>query len=330
MSQVTPGWYADPSNRYSQRYHDGTQWTEHVVDAAGNRSTDPTGNQAPAQAAGYGAQGQAPASYGQQAQAGYGQQQPSSDQGWGQQDSGSSWGQQDYGQQPPAQGYGQQQPSGDSYGTQQGYGQQPPAQGYGQQPPAQGYGQQPSAPGYGAQQGYGQQPPAQGYGQPGYAYGQSYGAPSSSGFTPTVGLIVAAIGGFFVLLSALSLDFATIKGGGRSEGFNLGDVGDMKDFVDPNVALNTYASFGRFLALLVIAGAIVTILKLPFTANVPNAPQIAAGVAGVFLVWSLAAMFMGFGVDGASEGIAIGGILGVLGYGGLIAGQFLEQPVGSK
>jgi len=324
MSQVTPGWYADPSGRYSQRYHDGTQWTEHVVDAAGNRSTDPAGNQAPAQAAGYGAQGQAQASYGQQSQAGYGQQQPSSGQGWGQQDSGSSWGQQDYGQSSP--GYGQ---SGDSYGA-QGYGQQPPAQGYGQQPPAQGYGQQqPSGPGYGQQPpGYGQQP---GYGQPGYQYGQGYGAASTSGFKPTVGLIVGAIGGFFVLLSALSLDFGTIKGGGQSEGFNLGDVSDMKDFgLDPNAALSTYAGFGRFLALLVIAGAIVTILKLPFTANVPNAPQIAAGVAGLFLVWSLAAMFLGFGQEGVDQGIAIGGILGVLGYGGLIAGQFLEQPVGSS
>jgi hypothetical protein len=40
MSQVTPGWYPDPSGRFAQRYHDGSRWTEHVADAQGNRDTD--------------------------------------------------------------------------------------------------------------------------------------------------------------------------------------------------------------------------------------------------------------------------------------------------
>ncbi len=40
MSQVSPGWYPDPSGNYAQRYHDGTRWTEHVADAAGQRSVD--------------------------------------------------------------------------------------------------------------------------------------------------------------------------------------------------------------------------------------------------------------------------------------------------
>lgn len=43
MTQTTPGWYPDPNGRYAQRYHDGTNWTEHVADAAGNRTTDPQG-----------------------------------------------------------------------------------------------------------------------------------------------------------------------------------------------------------------------------------------------------------------------------------------------
>src|SRR6266508_5234860 len=97
MSQVTPGWYADPSGRYSQRYHDGSRWTEQVVDASGNRSTDPVGD--PSQSAAQSAQsGQG---YGQQ---GYGQQ------GYPQQSSGQGYEQQGtYGQQPTSdQGYGQQ------------------------------------------------------------------------------------------------------------------------------------------------------------------------------------------------------------------------------
>jgi hypothetical protein len=40
MSQVSPGWYPDPSGRFAQRYHDGSRWTEHVADAHGNRDTD--------------------------------------------------------------------------------------------------------------------------------------------------------------------------------------------------------------------------------------------------------------------------------------------------
>jgi hypothetical protein len=155
MSEVTPGWYADPSGRFSQRYHDGTQWSEHVVDSAGNRSTDPT-NQAQPQAAGYGAQ----ASYGQSpASGGYGAQ---SDPGYGASSSGEGYGQQGYGQQQApqsGQGYGQQ-----GYGQQQGY-----APGY-----DAGYGQQ--------QQGYGQQQPYEqgydaGYDQGGYG---GYGSASLS------------------------------------------------------------------------------------------------------------------------------------------------------
>jgi hypothetical protein len=49
MSQVSPGWYPDPSGRFAQRYHDGSRWTEHVADAQGNRDTDaPVGQAGPA------------------------------------------------------------------------------------------------------------------------------------------------------------------------------------------------------------------------------------------------------------------------------------------
>lgn len=41
MTQSAPGWHPDPGGRFAQRYHDGSGWTEHVVDAQGGRSSDP-------------------------------------------------------------------------------------------------------------------------------------------------------------------------------------------------------------------------------------------------------------------------------------------------
>ena len=202
MSQVSPGWYPDPSGRFAQRYHDGTRWTEHVADAGGQRSVDnPEGQSAPA-ANPYGGEQQASGqSWG--AQARLRSQQPQ------QQSSGEGWpaqgGQPGYGGQPADQGYGQQ-----------GYGQQlerPGMAGPGrpavERPGLAGSGR-PAAglraaarvrpAGLRPAAGYGQQPG--GFGQPAYGYGSS-----GSGFAPTIGLIVAGIGGFLLLLSLFMIDF---------------------------------------------------------------------------------------------------------------------------
>lgn len=40
MTQSAPGWHPDPAGRFAQRYHDGSAWTEHVVDGGGSQSTD--------------------------------------------------------------------------------------------------------------------------------------------------------------------------------------------------------------------------------------------------------------------------------------------------
>ncbi|HYZ99522.1 MAG TPA: DUF2510 domain-containing protein, partial [Acidimicrobiales bacterium] len=72
MSQVSPGWYPDPSGRFVQRYHDGARWTEHVADASGNMATDtPAGQGGPGRAGGGAGPGRS---------AGWEQQQA---QGWG-------------------------------------------------------------------------------------------------------------------------------------------------------------------------------------------------------------------------------------------------------
>jgi hypothetical protein len=315
MSQVTPGWYTDPGGRFAQRYHDGTRWTEHVVDASGNRSTDPTGEpgQPQASSGGYGAQqGYGQQDYGQQ---GYGQQ------GYGQ-SSGESWGQQGYGQQGSG-GYGAQQPQ-QGYGQQQaqGYG----SGGYGAQQPQQGYG----SGGYGSQQGYAQQQAYGSYGQP--AYGA---AGSAGGIQITVGLIAAGVGGLLLLLSLFMLDFLKVTAAGQSESGPLGDVSDIGGGVggiEVAATLDTYASFGRLLALFVITFAVLVVLQLPFMQNIPQAALIVAIASGVFLLWHVLAMFgsvelQGFEFD---TGPAFGAYLGVLGWIGLAASPFLKQPVGNR
>ena len=209
MSQVSPGWYPDPSGRFAQRYHDGTRWTEHVADAGGQRSVDnPEGQAAPA-ANPYGGEQQA---------------------------SGQSWGAQGGYEQRPQRPSSRAARGGRPRAVSRGYGGQrrrPGLRPAGLRPaverpgvaragrPARraARGGRPRAAssratgsratastGYG-QQGYGQQPG--GFGQPAYGYGTS----SSGGFTPTIGLIVGGVGALFVLLSLFVLDFLKVERG---------------------------------------------------------------------------------------------------------------------
>ena len=311
MSQVTPGWYTDPGGRFAQRYHDGTRWTEHVVDASGNRSTDPTGEPGQSQATSGG--------YGAQSAQGYGQ---TSGDSWGAQGSGGYGAQQGYGQQGSG-GYGAQQ-------AQQGYGAQQGSGGYGAQQPQQGYGQT-SGDSWG-QQGYAQQQAYGGYGQqPGYG-----AAAAPGGIQLTFGLISAGVGGLLLLISLFMLDFLEVSGGGVSIS---GGLGDISDNIGPGgelpAGLDTYASFGRFLALLVIGFAIVVVLRLPFVENVPNAALIATIAAVVFLLWHVLAMMAQFEVP---EGLGVsidssptfGAILGAIGWIGVAAGPHLKQPIGGS
>jgi Protein of unknown function (DUF2510) len=336
MSQVSPGWYPDPSGRFAQRYHDGTRWTEHVADAGGQRSVDnPEGQAAPA-ADPYGSQQQqSDQGWGVQgAQQGYGQQtQQSSGEGWP-----AAGGQAGYGQQP---GYGQPS-SGQGWpaaGGQPGYGQPSSGQGWPAAGGQQGYGQQPGygqpgygQPGYGQSGGYG---PSGGYGQPGYGYGGA----SSGAITPTVGLIVAGVGALFVLLSLFVLDFMEGSAGGFG---GSAPLGDWNGEGVPS-QLDLYSGLGRLLGLLVVVAAILAILRLPALRqlnDIANLPIIVAALCGVFALWHLLAMLASPeipevpGVDTTSANVdfspAIGGWIGLLGWIALAAGQFLKQPVGAK
>ncbi len=48
---IEAGWYGDPTQRYAQRYHDGTRWTEHV-EQGGQAVADPAGAPVPVPDAG--------------------------------------------------------------------------------------------------------------------------------------------------------------------------------------------------------------------------------------------------------------------------------------
>jgi hypothetical protein len=307
MSQVTPGWYTDPGGRFAQRYHDGTRWTEHVVDASGNRSTDATGDSGQAQAGSGG--------YGAQSAGGYGQ---SSGDSWGAQQSG-GYGAQQQSAQP---GYGAQQQSG-GYGAQSGgYGAQSPQQDYG----SGGYGAQQQSGGYGGQQ----QSPYGGYGQQGY--GAAAGA--GGGFQLTIGFIASCVGGLLLLISLFMTDFISVDVAGQNFKTSLGDVDSALGGPGSDLpgGLSTYASFGRFLAILLIGFAIAVAAKAPFLQSVSQAPLIVSIAGGVFVLWHALAMLAQFEAPGieVSTSPTLFAILGALGWIGIAASPYLKQPIGNR
>jgi len=340
MSQVSPGWYPDPSGRFAQRYHDGARWTEHVADAQGNRATDVPGGQAgSASYAGstqpYGEEDQTSDPYGQPSSGtgpGYGGQ-SAREQGWGQESPGSDRGhgrrparEQGWGQEASDSNWGHGQQQGEqSWGQGSGPGGWPAAQTEG---PAGGpdwrtAGQRPGAAQYDAGPAYGQPTT---YGQPDYAY-----APSASprGFTPTVGLITAAVGAGLLLLSLFALDFLELSFPGLSQSVSLGDIaGDFGDGAPG--ALASYADFGRYLAVLVVVLAIVAVARLvPQLRDISTLPAIVAAICGGFALWHVLAM-LASGEEGVDVSPTFGAILGLLGYVALAAAPFLKQAVGAR
>ena len=342
MSQVSPGWYPDPSGRFAQRYHDGSRWTEHVADAEGNRATDvPAGQAGPTSYAG---SAQPHGQGGQQSSDPYGQQSAGADRGYG----GQSAREQSYGQEPA----GSERGSGEWAERDQDWGHERPGSG-------RGYGQQPGetssdqGSGPGSWQGQAGGPPrgnawphSQGASQQGgegrarYDAGRHYGQPmsygqpdyaaapraASRGFTLTIGLLVAVVGAVLVLLSLFGLDFLELSFPGLSQSVSLGDIaGDFGEGAP--AALATYADFGRFLAVLVIALAILVVAGVvPQLRNVSALPAIVAVACGAFALWHVLAM-LASGEEGVDVAPTFGAILGLLGYVGLAAGPFLRRPI---
>ncbi len=136
MSQVSPGWYPDPSGRFAQRYHDGSRWTEHVADAHGNRDTDaPVGQAGPASHADSAQHSQHYGQAGQRSSDPYGQQSAGADRGYGRRSAREQYGQDETG---PERGYdpgvsGSERGYDQWAGREQDWGQEPPGsnRGYG-------------------------------------------------------------------------------------------------------------------------------------------------------------------------------------------------------
>lgn len=140
--------------------------------------------------------------------------------------------------------------------------------------------------------------------------------------TLSVGTLVAAAGALLALLSLFVLD--VWKAG--DFGITLGDIAGAPDGADVNGLAATYAGFGRFLALLAIAAAILAVLQLPgLVAANARLPLIAAAAAGLFALWHLVTLF----VAPEGGGMAVTGVLGVIGLAALAAAPFLRQPVGN-
>jgi Protein of unknown function (DUF2510) len=280
---------------------------------------------------------------------GWGEDPPGSHPGYDEQRAGQAW---DAERQPSEPGYRGRRETGRNQGGAASWQPQaggppsrqewPPAQGATQQRgdgwPARPGGQAEAGPDWRAA-GQGQGPARYdagshhgqraGYGQPrsfrdpGYAYAPPA---SSHAFTPTVGLIVAAVGAVLLLLSLFGLDFLELSFADFSRSVSLGDIaGDFGDGAP--AALATYADFGRFLAVLVAVLAILAVTKVvPQLRDVSALPLIVAAACGAFALWHVLAM-----LANADEGVDVtptfGAILGLLGYVALAAGPFLRQPL---
>lgn len=167
--------------------------------------------------------------------------------------------------------------------------------------------------------------------QPGHGVQRPGAAPGAAGvapLTPTVGLVVAAVGGFLLLLSLFALDFLKLSVGDISQSLSLGDLsGNFADGAP--AALASYADFGRFLGLAVIVFAVVVVLRgIPALENVPRLPFIVAAVCAAFAVWHLLAMLAN--AEDVDVSPTVGAVIGLLGYAGLAAGPFLTQPLGAR
>lgn len=192
--------------------------------------------------------------------------------------------------------------------------QQPPRQQpqqYGQQT----YAQPPAPP----QQQSGQQPASSGRSP----HGQTGSAKGSTGpFTLTLGTITAGVGGILVLLSVLVLGFL----GSDGQNATLGDISEVPGEAT-GFLLDSYAGFGRYLAILVVAWGIVAVLRLRAMATFTQLPLVTAIICGIFALWHLLAMFVTGDVDASPT---FDSLLGLLGYVGLGVGTFLTQPVGTR
>ncbi|MBA3605397.1 MAG: DUF2510 domain-containing protein [Actinomycetota bacterium] len=139
-------------------------------------------------------------------------------------------------------------------------------------------------------------------------------------FVLSVGHVVTAIGATLVLLSLFVLDFLA-SDDQRAE---LGELGDASSETT-GFLLDSYADAGRFLALLIIAAAVLAALRLPaFPKLSTTLPLISAIACAVLGCWHLAAMLANGEID---AGPTFDAFLGLVGYAALAAGPYGRRPL---
>ncbi|MDY7106673.1 MAG: DUF2510 domain-containing protein [Actinomycetota bacterium] len=355
MSQTTPAWYPDPSGRFAQRYHDGNRWTEHVLDAGGNRNTD-------APVASPAVEERRPAPDLQHSAAGAVRRPDHLAEGGGaaapvngvaraapsDPPAAGRSGHEQVSPQPMPSRFAPQAPGGD--GVERAFGTPPIGADGGapstpSAPSAPSFGSSnapsaPTAPAFGATGspiGAGPEAahsprtwePREGAGDdrgaPGVAASSGFAVPKPGDITLTLGLLAAVAGAGFVVLSLVLLPFQSFSLGEFGSGsLSLNEAGSG----DASFVVEMYASLGRMMAAWVLVGAVLATVRVPQLAvlqRIPNLGVIVAGVCGMMAFWHLLAMFLG---DGTSP--HIGGFIGLLGWIGLAAAQFFDQPLTSK
>jgi len=139
-------------------------------------------------------------------------------------------------------------------------------------------------------------------------------------FVLTVGHVVTAIGAVLVLLSLFVLDFLASD----DQRAGLGELGDASSETT-GFLLDSYAGAGRFLALLVIAAAVLAALRLPaFPRLSTNLPLISAIGCAMLGCWHLAAMLANGEIE---AGPTFDAFLGLVGYAALAAGPYVRRPL---
>jgi hypothetical protein len=159
--------------------------------------------------------------------------------------------------------------------------------------------------------------------------------PAPDGTAMTLGILGAAatvVGGLLVLLSLYVLDFLDISAMNQTFGVDLADVADTPSGADLPLVLDTYATFGRYLAvLLIVAAVLVPLLGLTSAAGGQQTLLVLAimvSVAGgAFFFWHLLAALSDVGEP---VGPAAGAWMGLAGYLGVAGGPPLALVLTSR
>lgn len=145
------------------------------------------------------------------------------------------------------------------------------------------------------------------------------GSSTTLPFEATIANIAVLVGALLVFLSLVAFKWAKTAEGPDVK-FSLGDLADLEDLgADLNFFLSIYASFLRWLAILLVIGVVLAVLRVVPPLNQlrddPSKWQIIGFVVLGFAGWHLLAMIFTGTEDGVN--VSFGAYLGLIGWGAL-------------